>query len=112
MSSRDFRVHVVGPSNAKWDRVNDNIDVEVVLRDGRRFVATFFTAKNIESLFEKNKKTGECSSGLYLWAKNMIIVEELSLEVIEKTVDGLLRGGELRAAFSEVGPRPALAMAI
>lgn len=61
-----------------WDPVSDNLDAEVTLADGRRFTATFFTLENLRRLFDKNRATGECCRGTYLWAANMIIVEQLS----------------------------------
>jgi hypothetical protein len=93
-----FSIHVVGAQ--VWDPKRDNIDIEVRFLDGRRFGATFFTLKNLASLFEKNRSTGECAGGTYLWAANMIIVEELSMETITRTVNDLLRVGELQKSFS------------
>ena len=97
---RNFAAKVVGPQ--VWDPILDNVDVEVVLADGRRLGATFFTMRNIERLFEKNRATGECRAGLYLWAANMIVVRELSMEVINKTVEDLIEMGELENAFTKL----------
>jgi hypothetical protein len=98
---RDFSVAIVGAQ--VWDPEADNLDVVVQFRDGRRYGATFFTAKNIEKLFRKNQQTGECAGGLYLWADHMILVRELSLNAIERTVESLLEDGEFKKAFSRVG---------
>lgn len=100
-NSSSFQIHILG--EGARDVANDNVDVEVQLHDGRRFVATFFTLRNLESLFEKNKRSGECRSGTYLWASDMILVEELSKEAIERTVEGLLEDGEFEAAFLLLG---------
>jgi hypothetical protein len=97
---KDFTICIIG--SQEWDLVEDNIDVEVKFYDGRRFSATFFTLKNIERLFAKNARTGECAGGLYLWAANMIIVPELSLSTIEATVHDLMATGELESAFLRV----------
>lgn len=93
-------ITIVGPQ--VWDPHVDNVDVEVELDDGRRFCATFFTLENIRRLFAKNKTTGECHSGLYFWATDMIIVEVLTLDTIEKTVKDLLACREFESAFSEI----------
>jgi hypothetical protein len=93
-----FRVRVVGAQ--LWDAVTDNVDVEVTLADGRRFGATFFTVQNIQKLFDKNRATGECAGGLYLWAANMILVERISVDVIERTVEELLGTDEFFSVFS------------
>ena len=102
---KNFTVRVVGPQ--VWDTVVDNVDVEVVMADGRRFGATFFTMQNIERLFEKNRATGECRAGLYLWAANMILVHQLSMEVIDETVQDLLENGELESAFARLSTQDA-----
>lgn len=100
MAVEDFHVRVVGAQ--VWDPATDNVDVEVALTDGRRFGATFFTLQNVQRLFEKNRATGECLGGLYLWAVNMIIVETLTMDVIRKTVEDLLDNGEFFSAFSRL----------
>ncbi|PQV89209.1 hypothetical protein CDT93_21660, partial [Cronobacter sakazakii] len=40
--------------------MDDNIDVEVLLDNGERYTATFFTLKNIASILERYKNSGEC----------------------------------------------------
>jgi hypothetical protein len=81
------------------DPEDDNVDVTVEFADGERFVATFFTLRNVASLFEKYRETGECASGLYLWASNMIIIDRLTKENVEKTIADLLATGEFYGAF-------------
>jgi len=81
------------------DESNSNLDIHVKFNNGSKYVATFFTLKNIQSLFEKNKKTGECSSGTYFWASDMILITELSSENILKTVQDLIEQGEFEMAF-------------
>ena len=83
--------------------MNDNVDVEMTLANGKRYHATFFTLRNIESLFEKNRETGECAEGLYLWASNMILVKKLDHETLIGTIAGLISEGELDAACLQIG---------
>lgn len=101
MRSSDFRVRVVGTQI--WNPADDNLDVEVTFVDGSRFGATFFTLRNVERLFERNRVTGECGGGRYLWASNMILVQELTTEVIGKTVQNLLDSEEFFTAFARFG---------
>jgi hypothetical protein len=82
---------------------DDNIDVIVTLPDRTRWWGTFFTFDNIESLRQKNKETGECLSGTYLWSSNMIICEDVSRETIEKVVDDLLEKGILDKFMDRIG---------
>ena len=98
--SKSYTVKVIGAQ--VWDSEDDNLDVEVTFSDGRRFGATFFTLENIETLFRKNRKTGECAAGLYFWASDMILVRELSMITIERTVADLIATGEFETAFVEL----------
>jgi hypothetical protein len=84
--------------------VNDNVDVEVQVGDGSRWSATFFTLDNIDALFAKNRITGECANGLYLWAADMILVERLDESAIRATVDALRQSGEFSSAFGRIDP--------
>jgi len=66
-----------------------NLDVWIDYNN-KQYYFTFFTLNNIKSLFEKNKKEGECKSGLYFNCPDMIILEEISIENIKNTIDGLI----------------------
>ena len=81
---------------------NDNVDVEVRLSDGSRWSASFFTLDNVNALFAKNRVTGECASGLYLWAADMILVERLDERVIRDTIDDLVETGSFSSAFGRI----------
>lgn len=95
-----FEVYLIGV--LAEDTEDDNIDVEVSFADGSRYGATFFTLKNLATLFTKNRQTGECRDGSYLWASNMIIAEKLSMETIKTTIHGLLNDNEFESAFSKL----------
>ena len=88
------------PADAYPHPVDDNVDVEVAFETGEHFVATFFTVENIKSQLRKYQRTGECRNGLYMWATDMIIVQELTRDVIAQTVDDLIATGEFESAFS------------
>lgn len=84
----------------KYD--NDNTDVIVTLDDKCRYIATFFTYKNIENIRNKNKKTGECNSGKYFWASDMIIVEKTDRLTIEETIEFLISSDEFKQVFRKI----------
>ena len=102
MDEYNFQIQIV-PTHI-WDLKNDNVDIEVKLSNGKRYGATFFTLTNIQYIFEKYKSTGECLNGLYFWSSNMIVVEKLTLEVIDLTVRDLLNNGEFFSIFEEFVP--------
>ena len=79
---------------------DDNVDVFVDFTDGRSYTATFFTILNIHTLFEKNRKTGECGWGRYFYCSDMVIVETLTIENIRQTIFDLERTGEIDSAMS------------
>lgn len=86
-------------SDRPLNEANANVDVEVRLHDGSRWSATFFTLANVDALFAKNRVTGECARGLYLWAADMILVEHLDESTVRNTIDALRENGEFSGAF-------------
>lgn len=81
---------------------NDNSDIEVILEDARIFYATAFTFENIEWLRNKNLKTGECLSGGYFWAKNMLLVNRINKNEIEQVIEHLIRENEFESVFKRI----------
>ena len=77
---------------------DDNVDVEVLLEDGSRWGATFFTVANIRSLMDKVAATGE-ASGDWFWAANMIMIRELTLDSIRAAVEDIYATGYLASTF-------------
>ena len=84
----------------QWNPVDDNSDAVVTLEDGSRWVASFFSYANIGSLTHKNKQTGECLGGKYFWATDMILVDEVTRESMERVIVDLLAEGSFETAFS------------
>ncbi len=76
-----------------------NVDVEVIEQGGRRWSASFFTLDGVDWLFRKNATTGENAAGLYLWSVDMILVRELSEDVIRRTISDLKASGKFESAF-------------
>jgi len=86
----------------EWNYEDDNTDVIVTSSDNKRYVASFFTYQNIESLRNKNKKTGECSNGKYFWASDMILIDKCSRKSIEKIIEHLIKKDEFYQIFREI----------
>lgn len=93
---------IIFTGEQKLDPDDDNVDVEVQFYNGTRYVATFFTLKNLQSLFNKNKRTGECAAGLYFYTPDMIVVGKLTSEVIRETICNLIQEGVFTSAFLQV----------
>jgi len=95
--NKSYSIQVLG--DQIWDPFTDNIDIQVLFNNGRRYGATLFTLANLESLFRKSRESGEYAGGLYLWADAMIILKDLSMQTIETTVADLIENGGLECAF-------------
>ena len=88
-----------------WDELksnDNNLDVHVFLDSGEHYVATFFTLENLKTLMTRYEKSGECASGQYFWASDMIIVRQITEKVLLETVQYMLDQDELDCAFSLV----------
>ena len=77
------------------DPFDCNSDVIFELNDGSKWIATFFTYQNIETLRKKNQLSGECLNGIYFCATDMILVAEMSEEIIESVLQELLLMNEI-----------------
>ena len=82
-------------SQDSTNRFDSNSDVVFELNDGSRWGATFFTYQNIETLRKKNQQSGECLNGSYFCAEAMILVSEMSEEVIGAVLQEMLSSGEI-----------------
>lgn len=78
-----------------FDLLDSNADVVVTLSSGRRWAASFFTYQNIKTLRKMNTLSGECLCGTYFCADSMILVSELSKEVIQAVLQDIIQNGAL-----------------
>lgn len=84
----------------QWIPIDANSDAMVTFENGERWVATFFSYRNILSLAGKNVETGEYLGGKYLVATDMILVDEVSRQRIEEVVADLLESDGFRVHFT------------
>ena len=84
----------------KWTPIDDNSDVIVTLENGNSWIATFFSYKNIQSLAQRDRTTGDCLHGNYFWASDMILVDEVSRSRIEEVIEHLIEHSEFERVFS------------
>ena len=80
---------IISTGGKKFPTKDYNLDVWMDYNN-KKYCFTFFTITNIQTLFEKNKKEGECKNGLYFDCPDMVILEEISIENIKNTIDGLI----------------------
>ncbi|WP_430509864.1 hypothetical protein [Gottfriedia solisilvae] len=84
-----------------YDIFDENTDVIVKFEDDTEWVASFITYKNILSLRDKNKVTGECLNGKYFWSSDMLLIEDISRKTITNVVTQLLADGEFWRVFKK-----------
>lgn len=86
-------------AEGEWDIHDDKTDVIVTFEDCSKWVASFFSYKNIQTLAEKNRQTGECLYGKYFWASDMLLVYECSRNRIEEVIEHLIKEGDFERVF-------------
>ena len=86
----------------EWRPDDAVTDVVVTLGDGSRWVATFCTFAHLDTLRQTCVTTGENLGGKYLWASDLILVDDSSRASIEEVVRDLIAAGDIPSAFSSV----------
>lgn len=83
-----------------WDCNDCNTDVIVVFPDRSKWIASFFTYCNIETLRLKNSQTGECMHGSYFWSSDMVLIDVISRERIEQLIEHLIKNEHFQSVFN------------
>ena len=91
----------------EWQPQNDVTDAIVTLEDGTRWVASFCAFAHVATLRANCASNGECLGGRYLWASDLILVDDTSRASIDAVVRDLLATGEFRSASSEIAQEEA-----
>jgi hypothetical protein len=86
----------------EWSPADDNTDVIVTFDDASCWAATFLSYANSWTLTENNRRTGEYLAGAYLWASDMILVDEVNRLRIEKVGQHHLQEGNFEAVFTRL----------
>jgi hypothetical protein len=88
----------------EWEPDDDVTDAIVTLADGTRWVATLCAFAHVATLRANCVSSGECLGGKYLWASDLILIDDTSRSSIETVIRDLLAVGDFQSAFSEVAP--------
>ena len=73
---------------------DDNIDIEVLTLDGR-FSATVFTLRNVVSLLDKWRATGEEPSSYFRCSDAVIVDEPITEDLLRRLVADAVRTGDV-----------------
>ncbi|MFJ8689861.1 hypothetical protein [Micromonospora wenchangensis] len=80
----------------------ENMDVEVTLDDGSRWVATLLTLDEIRRLMGRWKTTGECLDGSYFQCADLVIVERGGIDAATGLLSRLVDTAQIRDVFVRV----------
>jgi hypothetical protein len=86
----------------EWDPRDAVTDVVVTLGDGTRWIATFCTFAHLDALRTACTTTGENLGGKYLWASDLILIDDSSRDSVAAVVADLVAAGDVPSAFSEL----------
>ena len=89
-------------AEGEWNIYDDNLDVIVTFPDRSRWIASFFTYQNIQNLREKNQRTGECMSGTFFKASDMVLIDVATRERIEKVIEYAINNDEFTFLFTRI----------
>lgn len=81
---------------------SENTDVIVVMVGGEKYIAAFFTYKNIELLRQQNYQNGEFLQGKYFWAKNMVLIDNFDKHNILEVIEHLIEEGDFNDVFEKI----------
>lgn len=99
---QDYNFRFNWTSSEPFNSVNETVEVRLTTRDGQEYSANFTAKDFISSMFEKNKRTGECAKGTYFCMPNMILVEEISERNVRATIDDLIDRLAIEMHFEKV----------
>ena len=88
----------------EWDPADSVTDAIVTLGDGSRWIAACCSFAHLATLRATCAETGENLGGRYLYASDLILVDDTRRETIEAVVRDLVARGELASAFGELEP--------
>ena len=74
----------------------------MTLADGSRWLASFCAFGHLATLRQRCAESGENLGGRYLWASELILVEDTSRPTLEAVVRDLLTRGDLPSAFGRM----------
>lgn len=90
------------PVTNGFDISNENTDVIVLMENGKKYIASFFTYDNIEKLKKEHQRSGEYLSGKYFRADNMVLIDQCSKEAVREVVEHMIDEGDFYIAFKRI----------
>ncbi|KAA3624886.1 MAG: hypothetical protein DWQ02_22485 [Bacteroidetes bacterium] len=73
------------------------------MRNGDRFISSFFSFEKIHKQRIEHSKSGLYLSGSFFWAKDMILIDNCNRSSIKKVIEELIDEGNFINAFRRIG---------
>lgn len=80
----------------------DLTDVIVCMENGEKMVASFFTYQYLANWRKNQQHAVENMYGKYFWAPNMLLVDDCSLENINRVIQHLIEEGDFSLIFKRI----------
>ncbi len=94
-------------SDNVYDINNSNTDVIVLVEEetesnkieSQKYIASFFTYQNIDTLVSEHQENGLFLNGTYFYAKNMLLIKDCSKSTVTKVIMDLIDDGSFKEVF-------------
>ena len=105
MQKRSIEKIALAKDNRNFFRLpnnNENTAAIVTLKNGNRYVASFFAFNSIEELRTKNATRNEFLGGKYFWEKGMLLIDDCSIENIRLVIEDIIDEGNFEEIFQQI----------
>ncbi|KOV51612.1 hypothetical protein ADL00_40290 [Streptomyces sp. AS58] len=98
-----YEICFVPDAGVPLDEIDD-VDMWVVFDHGERWSGTICTLDNVHRVMDRWRRTGECLGGRYFHVWDGLIVRDRGIPGMVDVVDDLVRSGDYRTVFRDIGP--------
>ncbi|MFI5811933.1 hypothetical protein ACIA7S_13310 [Streptomyces sp. NPDC051643] len=99
----DYEICLVPDAGMPLDEIDD-VDMWVIFNNGHRWSGTIHTLDVVHRLMDRWQQTGECLGGSFFYTWDGLIVRDRGIAGMVDVVDNLVRSGDYRNVFRDVGP--------
>ena len=99
-----YEICFVPDAGVPLDEVDD-VDMWVIFANGERWSGTIYTLDVVHHTMERWRLTGECLGGSFFYVWDGLIVRDRGIPGMVDVVDDLVRSGDHRCVFRDVGPQ-------
>ncbi|MDM1019060.1 hypothetical protein QSV37_01855 [Acinetobacter sp. VNK23] len=105
---KDERFYIETHHEIQVNKIEEqNIDFWLTI-NGKTFSGSAFTLANIQHLMTKDNRTGESAFGSYFWCADMLVLKEMTIGCLVKTLKDILNDESLDIGriFTQVANNP------